>query len=290
VDIILRNLIRNSELVDGRRRAAIPLFTGRRLPAPVGTPDSLALDITALLVLGWLGLLPQVFDAFPNVILPAGMLTELFEGRRRIRQAQQTRLRKAIEIRDAIAKGQFKVLRTPSLARDPLSGEVGVELSALIREATTANGVVTRPAPVNRIGLEDRGEADMSGYSDRLCDMHGLLKALVDLNAVDEETEKSAKRYFNVQDKGWPAPAVPEPGRPVFVDGLSLIYLQHTGLLQAFLRAFPTVYIHVSTEEEANVLIEHDHNVYEVLRVIDDTVANSTSAVGEKSGLCIDEV
>ena len=91
-----------------------------------------------------------------------------------------------------------------------------------------------------------------------------------DMNAVDEETEKSAKRYFNVQDKGWPAPAVPEPGRPIFVDGLSLVYLQHTGLLQPLLRAFPTVYIHVSTEEEANVLIEHDHNVYEVLRVIDD--------------------
>ncbi|WP_334396230.1 HTH domain-containing protein [Bradyrhizobium sp. AZCC 2289] len=270
VDIILRNLIRNSKLVDGRRRAAIPLFTGRRLPAPVGTPASLALDITAFLVLGWLGLLPKVFDAFPKIVVPAGVLTELFEGRRRIRQAQRTRLRKAIEIRDAIAKGQLKVLRTPSLGRDPLSTEVGIELSALLREAKTANGLVVRSAPVNRIGLDERGEADMTGYSERLCDMHGLLKALVDLNAIDEETEKSAKRYFDVQDRGWPASAVPEPGRPVLVDGLSLTYLQHTGLLQSLLRTFRTVYIHVSTEEEANVLIEHDQNVSEVLRVIDD--------------------
>jgi pimeloyl-ACP methyl ester carboxylesterase len=270
VDIILRNLIRNSALVDGRRRAAIPLFTGKRLPAPAGTPASLAVDITALLVLGWLGLLPKVFDAFPNVVLPAGLLTELFEGRRRIRQAQRTRLRKAIEIRNAIAKGQLRVLRTPSLARDALSTEVGIELSALIREAKIVNGVVIRPAPVSRIGLEDRAEADMSAYSEHLCDMHGLLKVLVDLNAIDEETEKAAKQYFNVQDKGWPASAVPEPGRPMLVDGLSLVYLQHTGLLQTFLRTFPIVYIHVSTEEEANVLIEHDQNVSEVLRVIDD--------------------
>ena len=129
VDIVLRNLIRNSKLVDGRRRTAIPLFTGRRLPTAVGTPASLALDITAFLVLGWLGLLPTVLDAFPRIVVPAGMLTELFEGRRRIRQAQRTRLRKAIEIRDAIAKGQLKVLRTPSLARDPLSTEVGIELA-----------------------------------------------------------------------------------------------------------------------------------------------------------------
>jgi hypothetical protein len=110
----------------------------------------------------------------------------------------------------------------------------------------------------------------MSRYSDRLCDMHGLLKALTDLNAVDGETEKSAKQYFSVQDKGWPASVAPEVDRPVLLDGLSLVYLQYTGLLQVFLETFPTVYIHVSTEEEANVLIEHDQNISEVLRVIDD--------------------
>jgi hypothetical protein len=62
VDVVLRNLVRNATIVDGRRRAAIPLFTGRRLPATVGTPTTIAFDITALLALGWLGLLPKVFD------------------------------------------------------------------------------------------------------------------------------------------------------------------------------------------------------------------------------------
>jgi hypothetical protein len=270
VDIVLRNLIRNSKLSDGRRRAAIPLFTGRRLPAAVGTPASVAFDITALLVMGWLGILPKVFDAFPQIVLPAGAMIELFEGRRRIRLTQRTRLEKALEVRDAIAKGKLKVLRTPSLARDALSTEVGLELAALLREAKTANGIVIRPAPVHRIGLEERGDADMAGYSDRLCDMQGLLKALTDLNAIDEETEKSSARYFSVQDKGWPASVAPVPDRPVLLDGLSLVYLQHTGLLQTFLTTFPTVYIHVSTEEEANILIEHDQNISEVLRVIDD--------------------
>jgi tetratricopeptide (TPR) repeat protein len=270
VDIVLRNLIRNSKLSDGRRRAAIPLFTGRRLPAAPGTLGSVAFDITALLVMGWLGILPKVFDAFPQIVLPAGALIELFEGRRRIRQTQRTRLQKAVEVRDAIAKGRLKVLRTPSLARDPLSAEVGVELAALLSEAKSANGIVIRPAPVHRIGLEEPADADLTNYSDHLCDMHGLLKALTDLNAVDEETEKSAKHYFSVQDKGWAASIAPEPGLPILLDGLSLVYLQHTGLLQTFLTTFPTVYIHVSTEEEANVLIEHDQNISEVLRVIDD--------------------
>lgn len=270
VDVVLRNLVRNATIVDGRRSAAIPFFTGRRLPATVGTPATIAFDITALLVLGWLGLLPKVFDAFPSIVLPAGVLTELFDGRKRIRQAQRSRLSKAIEIRDAIAQSKIKVLRTPSVARDAVSTEIGIELSALLREAETANGIVIRPAPVHRIGLDKRGDADMAKYSHRLCDMHGLLKAFADLNVIDEETEKSAKNYFDLQDKAWPASVTPDPAHPVFVDGLSLVYLQHTGLLQAFLHTFPTVYVHVSTEEEANVLIEHDLNISDVLRIIDD--------------------
>ena len=114
VDIILRNLIRNTGLFDGRRRTAIPLFTGRRLPQAIGTPASIGLDITALLVLGWLGLLPRVLEAFPKIVLPAGVLTELFDGRKRIRQTQRTRLNKALAVRDAIARGRIKVLRSPS--------------------------------------------------------------------------------------------------------------------------------------------------------------------------------
>lgn len=85
IDIILRNLVRNSKLADARRRVAIPLFTGRRLPEPFETATPLAFDITALLVLGWLDLLPKVFDAFPSIVLPAGVLTELhprINGRR----------------------------------------------------------------------------------------------------------------------------------------------------------------------------------------------------------------
>ncbi|MGJ5134358.1 HTH domain-containing protein [Bradyrhizobium oligotrophicum] len=269
VDLVLRNLIRNSTITDGRRRVAIPLFTGRRLPTAVGSAASVALDITALLLLGWLGLLPAVLEAFPKIILPAGVLAELFEGRSRIRRGQRTRLRKAVEIRDAIAKGQLKVLRAPSLSQDSLAAEIGVELSALLREAKALNGIVIRSAPVPRIGLSGE-EADIQPHADHLCDMHGLLKALVDLNAIDEEKEKSAKQYFELQDKGWASSALPDPGRPIFLDGLALVYLQHTKLLAAFLRTFSDVYIHVSTEEEANALIEDDQNVAEVFRVIDE--------------------
>lgn len=270
VDIVLRNLIRNAAMTDARRKVALPLFAGNQLPTPPGLTTSLALDISALLVLGWLGILPLILATFPKVILPGGVFAELFEGRRRIRRGQKTRLRKSIEIREAIAKGQIKVLRSPALVHDALSAEIGVELSALLREAKAADGIVIRPAPIARVGLAETGDADMSAHEDRLSDMHSLLKVLADQNAIDEEAEKSAKQYFALQDKMWASSAIPDPARPVYLDGLALAYLQYTGLLPAFLRTFSDVYIHQSTEEEANALIEDDLNVAEVFRVIDD--------------------
>ena len=269
VDVVLRNLVRNSALTDARKRTAVPLFTGRRVPSLIGETHKLALDITALMVLGWLGLLDKVLNEFPSVVLPASVLTELFEGRRRIRQFQKSRLQRAVQIRDAIARGRLKVLRAPTIVRDSLTNEVGIELSALIREAKATGGIVVRPAPVHRLGLEGR-DADMSAYTDCLCDLHGLLAVLNEANALTQPAETTAKQFFSLQDKGWPNSAKPAADRPLLLDGLTLVHLQSVDLFDTVLSVFREAHIHSSTEEEATVLIEHDRHVADVLRIIDD--------------------
>ena len=86
VDMLLGNLVRNAATADSRKRSAMTTFSGRRgAPAQTGAPQRLALDISAAMVLGWLGLLPKVLDAFPEIVVPAGTLHEMFEGRTRIR-------------------------------------------------------------------------------------------------------------------------------------------------------------------------------------------------------------
>lgn len=140
----------------------------------------------------------------------------------------------------------------------------------MIHEAKHAKGVVIRPAPVNRVGLADNGPADMSAHEAVLCDMHGLLKVMIELNAIDEEKERAARQYFEIQDKGWTSPAHPEPGQPLFLDGLAVSYLQYTELLQPLLQTFFNVFIHVSSEDEANILIDDGHNVAQVFQVLDD--------------------
>jgi hypothetical protein len=270
VDVLLANLVRNAVATDSRKRSVITTFSGRRTaPIPVGEVQRIALDISALMVLGWLGLLPKVLDAFPEIVVPAGALSEIFEGRARIRRSQKSRLRHAEQIRDFIARKRLKVVRSTVNPQDALTREIGPELPGLILAAQANAGVVVRAAPVLRLGLEGRLEADISAYASVLTDTHTLLRVLRDAGAVDQVTEETARQYFTVQDKGWSAPASPQLKQPLYLDNLSLIYLQTVGLLDAVVASFDDVYIHAGAEEDALALIEHDHDTAEVLRVID---------------------
>lgn len=280
LDVVLRNFVRNVALVDPRRRSTVPLFSGRRLPTPTGEASRIALDISALMVLAWLGLLSKVLEQFPEIVLPAGVFYELFEGRRRIRQYQKSRLQRALQIRDSIASGTLNVLRSPSVVRDALADEIGIELSALIREAQARDGIVLRPAPVHRLGLEGR-DADLSAYADRLCDMHALLAFMAEQNAVDQSSEVTAKQYFSLQDKGWPSSAKPTIGQPLLMDGLALVYLQTVDLLDTVLNTFKEVYVHADIDEESSALIEHDRHTSDVLKIVDELRSSVRQARAE---------
>ncbi len=268
VDIVLRNLARNSALPDPRRRTAIPLFNGRRAPARLAEAQRIGLDVSALMTMGWLRVLPKVIAAYPEILIPAGALSEMFEGRRRIREFQKSRLVKARQLRDAIARGRLKV-RSSVGVRDSLDKDFGLELATLIRAAAADDGVVVRPAPVHPPGAIEE-EVDLSAHATRLADMHSLLAVLIDHGAVDQAAEETARRYFAVQDKGWSIPAIPAVDRPLFLDGLAVVYLQSVDLLDAVLDTFSSVHIDASTEEEAFSLFEFDQQTTEVLRVIDE--------------------
>jgi hypothetical protein len=268
VDVVLRNFTRNTGLADARRKVVVPLFSGRRVPEAFGDVKRVALDFTALLVLGWLGILPKVFDTFNEVVLPSGIFRDLFEGRRRIREFQKSRLRRAERIQHAIASGKIKVVRTSLSRSDPLVVEVGEELAGLLRIAESSNGFVLRPAPVHKPGILNE-DADVSPYAQRLADTHSLLMVLQDNGLTDQSTEESAKRYFALQDKGWPTPARPDPNRPLYIEGLGLNYLDFVGLVDVVFKAFSQVYIDSSTADEAAALVEYDEHTTEVLQIID---------------------
>lgn len=266
-DLVLRNFVRNSTIADPRRRVAIPVLSGRRGPRQIPETRRLAIDVSGLLVLGWLGLLPKVIEAYPEIVIPAGALGELFEAQRRIREFQASRIAHAQHVNEAITSGRLKVLRSDT-GGDDLAKEVGIEVAALIEAAKTRNGIFLRPAPIHRLGLEEK-DADMSEHAVVLADLHALLAVLVDLGALDQRAEDTARRYFEVQDRGWSAPATPSKDRPLFLDGLTVVYLQTVNLLDTVLDWFDEVYVHSSTQEEASGVVDYDRQSREILRIIE---------------------
>jgi hypothetical protein len=269
VDVVLRNCVRNSAVADPRQRVALTLFSGTRLPTTLGALHRVAIDVSALMVLGWLGLLPKVFAAFPEIVLSSTALTELFEGRRRIRQFQKSRLARAKQVHDAIARGKLKVFRASAMGRDALTDEVGLELAGLIRASEATGGFVLRPAPVHALGLDNPRKADMSAFAARLADMPSLLAVLADHGAVDQSLEKTAGGYFSLQDAGWKTSLRPALDRPLYLDSLALTYLQTVNLFGIVLNTFGDVSVDASTADEAAALIDYERHVQEVQDTIE---------------------
>lgn len=270
VDVVLGNLVRNLVIADPRRRAALPLFTGRRAPTVVGNHGRVAFDITSLLVLGWLGVLEKVFGLFDQIVVPANALQELFEGRRRIRQFQKSRFRRASHLRDLLVK-KIKVIECSAATnKDELSEALGADLAALIRAAEKANGIVVRPAPVLGIVDGNQVERPLGDVSKYVADTHSLLKVLAEAGLVDERKESTAKRYLSVQDKGWETPAIPNRDRTIYLDDVGIAYLQALDLLDTVVNYFPDVYIASSTADEATSLGDTERRNEECVRTIDE--------------------
>jgi hypothetical protein len=64
--------------------------------------NRLALDISAVLVLGAIGVLPQVLCTFGTVMVAAGVMYELFNGQRRLREFQRSRVARAAQLQTLV--------------------------------------------------------------------------------------------------------------------------------------------------------------------------------------------
>src|SRR5205814_1840339 len=112
-------------------------------------------------------------------------------------------------------------------------------------------------------------------------DTSTLLRVLKAQGAVDQTAADTAERYFNAQDSRWPSPAVPDVHRPLYLDDVTLSFLQTTDLLDTVVECFDEVYVHAGTEEEALALLDHERHSAEVIRHI-QTIREAVAAAAHK--------
>lgn len=266
----LGRAVANVAIPDASRRSPILAFDGSRQPADLVKVATLALDLSALLTLALLGLVPRVLDAFPKVVIGAGTLSLLFEERERIRFHQPSMIAKAKRLKDLIDKGSIKAIEPPSNLPRGLVDEVGRDLAGLLVKAREMQGLVVQPGPLHRVGSFLEVEADLGDYVADITDTHQVLALLKARQALTGNVERYASAYIHRADGGMAGARTVTPTTPLFLDDLAVSYLEHTGTLEPLTRIMGAVSVSKGTVEEVEALLAHEALAEKILARVED--------------------
>lgn len=236
VDLFLIPAIANAESPDPRRRSAVYAYGGTRRFFR-GAAQSAAFDPTSLLTLGLLGAIDSTFAYFDKIVIPHSMLSWLFEEKQRIQFHQPSKFAEAKEVKRLLDTGRLQRFEPTVTPNNELASEIGDDLAALFAEAEADFGedrrqrLVVRSAPVHRMGSLMEEEADLGEHLSHVCGCIDVVIALARQGQLTQVEEQRARSYFVSREQPWPRAIAIEPSAVLYLDGLSVTYLQHLGIL-----------------------------------------------------------
>ena len=276
VDLTLFPALANREQSDPRRRGTIPAFSGNREAQRFSTDTTtIGLDATALLTLGFLGILDKVLDTFETVYVAHSTLAWLFRERQRARFHQPSRIRDAHRIRDLLATERLEEF-VPTRAPDSeLSLQVGEALAGLIAEAELvcedgrAQGLVVCPAPVHRLYSLMEEEADLASHATTMSSCLAVVDKLREKGQITAEEEKRARAYMQLQERPWPNQPAIRDGAVLYLDDVAMTHLLQLGLLGKLKDAGLRAVSSPQEVSEANALIAYGQISNQVIAIIE---------------------
>jgi hypothetical protein len=141
IDLALLPALANAETIDPRRRSLVYSYSGSRL-LTAASPQSFAIDPTALLNAGMLGLLTRMVAAVSKVVIPHSTLGWLFEEKQRIRFHQPSRVAEAHEVKRLLDANVLQRVEATAPVSEDLAREVGRDLATLFAGARLVERVL----------------------------------------------------------------------------------------------------------------------------------------------------
>jgi hypothetical protein len=274
VNMFLLPALANPSERDPRKRALIPAYSGVRQSLTCNY-RVIAFDATTLLTLGTLGLLEMTCNSFDAVLIPHSTLRWLFEEKQEVTFHQPSRIKNASKIRGLLATGALKTLTKSTRIDADLAAEVGEELASLITEALASDSsderqrLVVRSPPVHRVGSLMEEEANLSQYSSYLCSCVAIVNKLKHRSQLTAREESQARAYLRLHEKEWPHQPEIADNAVLYLDDLSVSYLEHTGLLAKLQAAELEAYISAHKLSEINALLRYEQLTSEVEKVLE---------------------
>jgi hypothetical protein len=252
-DFLMGQAIRNEAKSDPRSQFPILAFSGARGAVNFDGVRSIALDITAIFTLQHLGLLEKAINSFDQVVIAPSTLSSLFIDRQFLRFHQPSELAKALRIKRLIEQGLLKIMPERTDAPRSLSSEVGPGLAAMLTQAKASRAIVVRSAPVHRVHSLLEETVDLSDYADVLADTQATLAFLT--GTIESSRKESASAYLAQVDKGWPTNPSIASTTTLYLDDLSVTYLDHVGILEAVTRSVAAVFVDREVSDNCEAVI-----------------------------------
>ncbi len=92
---------------------------------------------------------------------------------------------------------------------------------------------------------------------------------LLEQGKLDSATKSSAQSYLRRVDKGWPAAQQIDQSTPLYLDALTVDYLDYANLLEPLTDSTQEILIHESVKQRAQDVLQYDNYVDYLLSAID---------------------
>jgi hypothetical protein len=241
----------NASQADPRRRQPIPIRAGRRQQVAADGFRSIALDITTLFVLHEIGRLGDVIQSYETILISPRVMDVLLEDRAKVAFHQPSRIADVKPLITLLGAGRLHVVAT----RGPehLVNEIGDEAASLLAAARKGNGCFVHPGKLFKVASFMEDEANLGDMALRFVDTVDVACALKAEGVITQVSYEKSIEYLT--RTGAFARNAIAPVSALFLDGLSVQYLQQAKLLLPLLNSGHAVSIHKSTVDEWRALL-----------------------------------
>ena len=255
-------------------RSDVP--TGRAVPSggAEGEPPRLdgagiaGFDCTALVTLGFLGLVEEALDAFATARVTHLTPAWLFEEKRSASFRCRELAKDAREVDRLLASGALEKLERVGGPDGDLSSRVGPELAALIAEAEKRDdgvpGLVVRSAPVREVDSLMGEEADIGERAGVVVGCRRVVEKLREKGLLTAEAEEkiAACREFR-ESPGPEEPGVPDGAR-LYLDASAVMPFLRAGILGELKPSGFRVFVSPATVSETETLLRYEESFAEI--------------------------
>lgn len=271
--VIVGAAISNESEQDFRRISPIPIYAGVARRIPDSRPRSVVLDATAMLTLAHLNLLERALEFFATIHVPHSTGVWLFSETSRVRFHQPGKIADARKILHAVARRELRISDSSLGFSKRLGDEVGADLAQLLsscREDRNSGrqAFVVRSTPLHRVGSFLEEQADVGECQEMFRSTVEVMRSLLTYGGISDQHYDEAIAYLGHVDNGWPNEGPIPTGSILYLDDLSVTYLQHVGVLKALADSKFDLVVHADVHTQAvalNALEEANETVGEVL-------------------------